>query len=173
MKKQEMIDYLKNHFRYDTMNSWNGSSSYAAKVKIRTFVPHHLIDTAYSALEVREAFDDINSILECFAINHDYKYQIGFNGRSSGYLVLYQGGYDKTTNKIHSFPGKSIDQGETFEEWSIEDLEERVKLIKEFDETIEDCKASFIEFCKTHNIVEKEIMVSKKIMIAEDKTNEA
>lgn len=31
--RKEMIAFLKNHFRYDTMNSWNRSTSYANNVK--------------------------------------------------------------------------------------------------------------------------------------------
>ena len=32
--KAKMIDFLENHFRYSTMNSWNGCSSYANCIKI-------------------------------------------------------------------------------------------------------------------------------------------
>ena len=32
--RKEMVDFLKNHFRYNTANSWNQSTSYARNVKI-------------------------------------------------------------------------------------------------------------------------------------------
>ena len=32
--RKEMIDFLTGHFRYNTMNSWNQSTSYAHNVKI-------------------------------------------------------------------------------------------------------------------------------------------
>lgn len=32
--RKAMADFLTNHFRYDTMNSWNESTSYANNVKI-------------------------------------------------------------------------------------------------------------------------------------------
>lgn len=32
--RKAMIDYLEDHFRYFTMNSWNRSQSYACNLKI-------------------------------------------------------------------------------------------------------------------------------------------
>lgn len=32
--RREMTDYLRNHFRYSTMNSWNHATSYACNLKI-------------------------------------------------------------------------------------------------------------------------------------------
>lgn len=88
-----MIQFLAGHFRYSTMNSWNGRSSYAANVKLRNLnIPRELEDRAYEALEVEETFDNVRDVLREFAEAHDYRYQIGFNGRSGGYLVLYKGG---------------------------------------------------------------------------------
>lgn len=45
-KPKDMIDYLKNHFRYDTMNSWNRATSYANNVKIHRVIPNELQDKA-------------------------------------------------------------------------------------------------------------------------------
>ena len=33
--RKAMVGFLKNHFRYDTMSSWNRASSYANNMKIR------------------------------------------------------------------------------------------------------------------------------------------
>jgi len=41
-KPKDMIDYLKNHFRYNTMNSWNRSTSYANNLKIYKVIPKEL-----------------------------------------------------------------------------------------------------------------------------------
>lgn len=41
--KKEMIEFLKNHKRYWTMNSWNGSSSYANNVKIYNLGMDHTL----------------------------------------------------------------------------------------------------------------------------------
>lgn len=91
--REEQVAFLAGHFRYSTMNSWNGQSSYAANVKLRNLrIPKALKDRAYEALEVEETYDGVNQVLREFAEAHDWRYQIGFNGRSGGYLVLYQGG---------------------------------------------------------------------------------
>jgi len=90
--KKQMVEFLKNHFRYYTMNSWNRSTSYAANVKIRNFVPSNLMEAAYDILECEDAYDDINDIIQQFGIRHNWKYHIWFNGRSDGYLVLGKGG---------------------------------------------------------------------------------
>lgn len=90
--KKEMIDFLKGHFRYSTMNSWNGASSYAANVKLhRGWVPRALQDKAYELLDVSEAHERIGDILRWFSEEHNHEWQAGFNGRSGGYIVLYQG----------------------------------------------------------------------------------
>lgn len=88
-----MIAFLAGHFRYDTMNANNARTSYAANVKLRNLkIPAALQDRAYEALEIEETFDDVRAVLREFAEAHDWRYQIGFNGRSGGYLVLYRGG---------------------------------------------------------------------------------
>ena len=91
--RKEMVDFLTNHFRYDTMNSWNCVSSYAHCVKVHKLgLMSNQIDKAYELLDMEETYDNINWLLEEFAREHNYAWQVGFNGRSGGYLVLYQGG---------------------------------------------------------------------------------
>ncbi len=88
-----MITYLQNHFRYYTMNSWNKSTSYARNVKIYNLgLTREQENEALELLEAHGAFDRINDIIHDFDTRHDYKYQMGYNGRSQGYIVLYQGG---------------------------------------------------------------------------------
>lgn len=96
-----MIAYLADHFRYDTMNSWNASTSYAANVKIRklTFPSNEVRNRAYDLLQTDEAFEDVRDIMHQFDEDHNYEWQVGFNGRSSGYIVLYHGGIKDTGHK--------------------------------------------------------------------------
>ena len=93
--KMQMIDYLKSHFRYHTMNSWNQATSYALCVKLNRLIwkGGKVPIKAYDFLELSESYEEVNDILHDFAVDNDHRYQIGFNGSSSGYLVLYQGGY--------------------------------------------------------------------------------
>jgi ribosomal protein S27AE len=94
--RKEMIEYLSNHFRYNTMNSWNRSTSYAVCVKV-DHVPgltKEQRDACYAMLDVDDGVWDesgYNQVLEEFAEENRWEWQIGTNGRSGGYLVLYQG----------------------------------------------------------------------------------
>ena len=90
--RKDMIEYLSNHFRYHTMNSWNRSTSYAVCVKVDLFVPHDLLSDAYDMLYVDSAYWNGRDIIREFEERHEYAWQIGSNGRSNGYLVLYSGG---------------------------------------------------------------------------------
>ncbi|MBU4491325.1 MAG: hypothetical protein KKD69_02570 [Euryarchaeota archaeon] len=45
---------------------------------------------AFEFIETPGALEDINLILQDFDENHD-EWQVGFNGRSGGYIVLYKG----------------------------------------------------------------------------------
>lgn len=91
--REEMISFLRNHYRYYTANSWNKSTSYAHNVKLhRLNIPKHLNDIAYELILLDEVYDDIRMIMDDFAQQYNYQYQMGFNGRSGGYIVLYTGG---------------------------------------------------------------------------------
>ena len=91
--RKAMERYLRQHFRYDTMNSWNRATSYACDMKI-----HHLgldsrtADKLYGLIQVPEFYGQLQDLIQDFDENHDYIWQAGWNGRSCGYLVLYQGG---------------------------------------------------------------------------------
>jgi len=91
--KKEMIEFLKSHFRYHTMNSWNRATSYARTIKIYSLgLDHETEQRCFEMLEISEAFHGFSAVLDDFALRHGYQWQIGQNGRSGGYLVLYQGG---------------------------------------------------------------------------------
>ena len=88
--KKAMVAYLSDHFRYYTMSSWNRSTSYAAGVKLHQIMPNDV--TGYDFLQTDEAFVGGESIIQEFNKRWKYEWQIGRNGRSGGYLVLYSGG---------------------------------------------------------------------------------
>ena len=107
-KRDRWIKYLSEHFRYDTMNSWNRSTSYARNVKIHKLsMDAETRDRAYELLDVPGAFAEVNALIEAFERKHDWRWHAGFNGRSGGYLVLYQGGRKETDYKSRcSYCGK-------------------------------------------------------------------
>ena len=90
--RKDMTEFLVKHFRYNTMNSWNQSTSYANNVKVYNLgLTKEQEDKLYAMLETAEFYTYINDMLNEFSIEHNHLWQVGFNGRSNGYLVLYQG----------------------------------------------------------------------------------
>ena len=88
--RSAMVDFLKCHYRYSTMSSWNRSSSYAHCIKIhRLGLTSEQSDKAYEMLDA-DFWDDIRWPIDEFTASQGDCYTIGTNGRSGGYLVLYQ-----------------------------------------------------------------------------------
>ncbi len=91
--KEEMETFLRDHFRYYIANNWNRLSSYANNMKIYNFgLSSEIENKLYDMLETDEFNDRLSNLIWDFALNNDYKWQSGWNGRSGGYLVLYAGG---------------------------------------------------------------------------------
>lgn len=102
--KAAMVEYLTSHFRYDTMNSWNAATSYAQNIKAhRLNLDRATEDAVFAMLDVEASYRDsgFNHILREFDDNYHGSYQIGTNGRSGGYLVLYQGGEKPSEHKSY------------------------------------------------------------------------
>jgi hypothetical protein len=98
--KKAMIDYLTSHYRYPTMNGWNNSTSYACNLKVdRLGLDHDLVMKLYDLIGASGFYDPIEDLMQDFAEEHNFFWQAGFNGRSGGYLVLYQGGRVKDQHK--------------------------------------------------------------------------
>lgn len=91
--RAEMTAYLAGHFRYDTMRSWNRSTSYACNMKLYNLgLDRETVDKLWDMIQVPDFYDQLNELIEDFNRQHDYQWQAAWNGRSGGYLVLYQGG---------------------------------------------------------------------------------
>ena len=91
-----MVSFLRDHSRYWTMNSWNRSTSYANCVKIhRLDLTREQLERAWDMLDMPEVYAAIHAVRDNWAAAYGWEWQVGFNGRSSGYLVLYQGALDR------------------------------------------------------------------------------
>ncbi len=101
--RKEMISFLANHQRYNTMSSWNRGTSFSRNIKLNRihFPDSETRDRAWDLLDAEEAYDEFNDVIREFNLRHDYSYQIGTNGRSGGYLVLYNGGRKDTGYKSY------------------------------------------------------------------------
>ena len=90
--RKAMVEYLKGHYRYSTMNSWNGSKSYAHKMKVHSLgLDSETQNNLYKLIQCDGFYDTIRDLIHDFGSEHGWLWQAGFNGRSGGYLVLYQG----------------------------------------------------------------------------------
>jgi nitrogen regulatory protein PII len=74
------------------------------------------------------------------------------------------------TTKV--WPGRGIDDGVDFhydpDEYDMDWLRRRRDLVWAFDAAVDQGIANFIEFCKTHKIVDEQIQVTKTIKVAEE-----
>lgn len=88
--RSQMTDFLTKHFRYPTMNPWNNAVSYACNLKIHSLgLCDEVYEKIYDLLECQEFFLALKELMDAFAAEHNYRWQVGMNGRSGGYLVLY------------------------------------------------------------------------------------
>lgn len=154
-----MTDYLKNHFRYNTMNSWNRSTSYANNIKLHNLhLPKEIKDKAWDfvcgdieCLDWQFAVDDA-----FFQFLKETGFSAGFNGRSGGYIVMYETGTDNS-GKTVVYPGRSIDMYADLDdedEWDIHSLQERVRLVQRFDKMCDDLREEFI-YILSNSVIEK------------------
>ncbi len=138
--RSAMVDFLTKHERYFTMNAWNRLTSYANVVKVpRLRLPDDCNDMAYVlayntdndwGTYLRQALNDFTE---------KTGYKACFNGRSNGYLVLRE--KDSTA---------SIDGDLDFDDFGINELRERVRLVQSFDTLCDDIRDAFIRFCRTY-----------------------
>lgn len=99
--KESMVQFLNDHFRYNTMNSWNGSTSYAHCIKLhRLGLTSEQLDKAYDVIRT-DIWDELDVQIQDFVTQMHGAYTIGTNGRSSGYLVLYSSEWKSTGCKSY------------------------------------------------------------------------
>ena len=111
---KQKFNYLKKHFIYYTMNSWNGLRSIANNVKAHNLPLtkeqyKRFFDLVCDEELNEQLYSYINNMLQQFrAINKGYK--VYFNGRSDGYLVLYN------DNNNSSVLNEYIEDASSYEE---------------------------------------------------------
>lgn len=106
---RQMFEFLKGHFEYPTMNSWNRLYSIANNVKVNRL---DLTGDWWMALKLLEngEYDTINWMIHEWMTEHT-GYEVYFNGRSGGYLILK----DRYHNG-HILP-ESVVESETYEDY--------------------------------------------------------
>lgn len=163
--RKEMIAFLKNHYRYYTMNPWNANTSYANIVKIPNLgLLPDIKSGAYDFIcaecpEYESAVSDLIDEFRC-----ETAYDVGFNGRSDGYIVLYGTTTDKYGHLRTSTQG--IDQDGDFGDWDTDYIENRVNLVCAFDRLCDRIRNTFIYYVTNCKIEEQEYTVTKTCRVA-------
>ena len=137
-KDKEMFNFIKEHFTYYTLNSWNGLTSIANKVKLYNLGLSGDWSVALNLLDNGE-YETVNELIRDWEREHP-SYTVGFNGRSGGYLVLG----NKHNN--YSVIPDTIFECEDYDEYkrycrefygagknNRDELVETVRLIQDFD----------------------------------------
>ena len=101
--KKTMGKFLRKHFRYNTMNSWNRSTSYANNIKLHNIDKPDDVDnnTWWEMLWITEWQEKLSDLFEDFGRKYNWQWQAGNNGRSGGYVVLYKGGIKPSDYKSY------------------------------------------------------------------------
>ena len=198
--RKDMTEYLRDHFRYPTMSSWNDSTSYACNLKIYQLgLDSDTVDKLFELIQTDDFFQERSLLIQDFGSAHDYLWQAGMNGRSGGYLVLYQGeripsGYKSyctncgqksyrsvqetgnvcgvcrkparvdfpgTHMQVTTFPGRGTDCDADFEDWSMYDLRNRVRLVQEFDRLADDMVQEAVFYAQNYAVQDEEYQVTQ------------
>ena len=156
---KQMFNFLKNHFQYYTMNSWNRQKSIANNVKIYNLGLTGDHWTALAFIQDDDYFT-INLMIEDWEAEHK-GYKVGFNGRSGGYLVLYAADRNDTVLSA------DVDECESYEEYkrycqefygSVKanryDLIQMVKIVQDFDKLCDEIRDYVDELSNRNFLVE-------------------
>lgn len=164
--RKAMANFLTNHFRYYTMNSWNVSMSWANNVKIyKLGLPTEIENKLYDMLDVEYWDSDLRLFIDDLIRDFEMKtgYTAGFNGRSDGYLVLYDTDIVNGKLQCHnrSVDDYTFDEYMDKDEFDMQDLRNKVKLVQEFDELCNRIIDECIYFAENYEVVEEKYTVTK------------
>lgn len=155
---KSMFNFINDHYTYYTLHSWNGLESIANKVKLYNL---DLIDEDKAFELMFDESDEsglqwaLHTIIEDWEYEHP-NYVIGFNGRSDGYLVLYN------KNNCKSILPEYLRGFKTYEDWKeyiigyysdtirgcIPMLREYTELIQDFDILCDNMVSTINAYCK-------------------------
>ncbi len=166
-KVKSMYEFLIGHYTYYTMNSWNKEESIANDVKLYNLELEGDYGVALSYLfdeyDVGNLQWEIKDMIREWEKDHP-NYQVGFNGRSGGYLVLYN--KDNCRNVLPDW----LTGFETYEKWkdyakgylvyNLKDikpeLQRYTQLVRDFDKLCDELRALVNEYSKMNYDADRE-----------------
>lgn len=173
---ESKFEYIKNHFVYDILNSWNNLESIANNVKIFNLKLTRKQEDRFfelSDVDAEYIYDTLNYDIEFFKDLGNFN--IFYNGRNGGYLVIVPDFklYNKNMNILDLFFGDNIYEYDTFKEYKKESidnsygydntdfndkLEECYFVLKAFDKLCDVLRADLINILNTAEIEEETIL---------------
>ncbi len=159
---KSMFEFICGHSRYDTMNSWNNLKSIANNVKLYNLNLEGdwctALDYLFDERDIGGLQEEINDMIREWELEHR-GYSLGFNGRSAGYLVIYNKEIDGRVNFRNILPEcLDHDNYEDFKEyvryygWTLKDmmpeLREYTKLIRDFDDLCDNIREVVNDYSK-------------------------
>lgn len=164
---KSMWNFLKNHYTYYTMNSWNRSKSIANNVKLYnlklegdwTIAMRYLFDEADAGLLQMYIEDEIREF-----VDENPYYEVFFNGRSGGYIVISekQGHSSVLPSCVNDYDTyEDFKQGvkDSWYEERVSDytreLREAVEIVREFDKLCDRLRDLVNEYSKRSFDVDK------------------
>lgn len=153
--RKEKLEFLQEHERYYTINSWNKLDSFSKNMKVYQVIPKKYQAKVYELIETEDFYEEINLILKDYEIRKGLK--TGFNGRSGGYLVLY--------NKDGTARG--CDYNIDYNNIDDENLNSLYNDVKEFDNLCNEVVNHVIHLAKYCNIKEEVYTIEKKRKVIE------
>ena len=76
--------------------------------------------------------------------------------------------YNQTPMQAVTFPGRGVDMDEDYDEWPIEALRDRVRLVQDFDRLADEMVTQAIQFAKDYEIEEVEVCIpqTQQVLVA-------
>ena len=169
---KSMFNFINEHYQYYTLNSWNNLKSIANNVKLYNLKLDGDWGTACNYLfdeyDIGGLQEEISDMIRDWEDEHP-GYGLGFNGRSGGYLVIYNHDKKNGTVNFRSILPEWLTGFDTYEEWKdyildyyayavkdmIPELREYTKLIRDFDKLCDDLRDLVNEYSKLDYEAEK------------------
>ncbi len=169
---KSMFEFINNHFTYDTLNSWNRLKSIANNVKLYNLELDGDWGTVLDYLYDKEDIGDLQYQISEMIYDWEHEhpgYSLGFNGRSNGYLVIYNHDRQNGTINFRNILPDDLVGFDTYEEfkesikdyygWTMKDmipeLREYTKLIRDFDKLCDDLRELVNDYSKLDYKTEK------------------
>lgn len=162
---KQMFNFLKSHYSYAVTDTWNYRYTIANKVKLYNLNLSGDWGTAYNLLANGE-YDTINWMIQEWCKEHR-GFEVYFNGRSGGYLVL------KEIDHNGSVLPESVTDSDNYDEYkgfckayvgsvkeNRDELVYYTKLVQDFDKLCDDLR----DYCDSLSKLKFEVVTMERVV---------